>query len=270
MVSTTYLLLLIVSAAIPTVATILYISSVATSHWEYMTFDYKKLNTSGSFYITGTLLDRDSATHTVVGAVMSPVENSSIKDSYCLFNARGGIWETCDLATASTRNSSKCSTVEKVKGDKSCFRYVDFKSKLDFIGRHGTYMIKMQNNIISCAIVVLLCSIAAVPISLIGFLWKVVPAIMVTAVLFLVSGIFAVFGNIIVHEKLKRLSTKHGEECSAIFKVPEELCNSNYMQVEVGYSIIFSWLASFLYTCSCIVWFYLTRLMRMEKAKNML
>lgn len=95
MVSTTYLLLLIVSAAIPTVATILYISSVATSEWEHVTFDYNKLNNSGKFYISGTLYDSSMK---IVGAVMSPVENSSSR-SYCLFNARGGIWQTCDLAT---------------------------------------------------------------------------------------------------------------------------------------------------------------------------
>uniref|UniRef100_A0A1I8HBS4 Inner membrane protein n=1 Tax=Macrostomum lignano TaxID=282301 RepID=A0A1I8HBS4_9PLAT len=132
----------------------------------------------------------------------------------------------------------------------------------------------MQNNTISCCIVVMLCILASLITGLIGVAARVVPSITVTGVLYLTAGIFALFGNSIEHEKISRMSRKPRTctdcTCYSLVKTPEEYCSSAYRTVSAGWSLIPSWAAAVSFLIASTFWLCLSRSVRIEKSKSML
>ncbi|THD28133.1 hypothetical protein D915_001067 [Fasciola hepatica] len=131
------------------------------------------------------------------------------------------------------------------------------------------FFLKMQNNIISCVIVVYLCMASSILIGVFATVFRNVPASMVTGVLQVTSGVFVIFANCIHHTKLNRLEYEWGP-CHPISKIPDELYQPNLIRVHSHWSLTVSWTSSPVFFMSSFAWFILTQLMTNENSKMLI
>ncbi|XP_018653109.1 hypothetical protein Smp_158170 [Schistosoma mansoni] len=128
---------------------------------------------------------------------------------------------------------------------------------------------EMQNNIISCVVVVYLSVAASVLIGAFSTLFRAVPAAMVTGVLYITSGVFIIFANCIHHTKLNRLEYEWGP-CYPISQIPRTLYNPDIISVHPLWPVLVSWISSFVFFIASIIWLILTQLMTFENSKTMI
>ncbi|TNN21119.1 hypothetical protein EWB00_000737, partial [Schistosoma japonicum] len=131
------------------------------------------------------------------------------------------------------------------------------------------FLLKMQNNIISCVVVVYLSVAASVLIGAFSTLFRAVPAAMVTGVLYVTSGVFIIFANCIHHTKLNRLEYEWGP-CYPISQIPRTLYTPDIISVHALWPVLVSWISSFVFFTASITWIILTQLMTFENSKNMI
>uniref|UniRef100_A0A094ZFS3 Uncharacterized protein n=1 Tax=Schistosoma haematobium TaxID=6185 RepID=A0A094ZFS3_SCHHA len=128
---------------------------------------------------------------------------------------------------------------------------------------------EMQNNIISCVVVVYLSVAASVLIGAFSTLFRAVPAAMVTGVLYITSGVFIIFANCIHHTKLNRLEYEWGP-CYPISQIPRTLYTPDIISVHPLWPVLVSWISSFVFFIASIIWLILTQLMTFENSKTMI
>ncbi|CAH8607336.1 unnamed protein product [Schistosoma margrebowiei] len=131
------------------------------------------------------------------------------------------------------------------------------------------FLLKMQNNIISCVVVVYLSVAASVLIGAFSTLFRAVPAAMVTGVLYITSGVFIIFANCIHHTKLNRLEYEWGP-CYPISQIPRTLYTPDIISVHPLWPVLVSWISSFVFFIASIIWLILTQLMTFENSKTMI
>nr|CAH8863714.1 unnamed protein product [Trichobilharzia regenti] len=131
------------------------------------------------------------------------------------------------------------------------------------------FLLKMQNNIISCVVVVYLSVAASVLIGAFSTLFRAVPAAMVTGVLYVTSGVFIIFANCIHHTKLNRLEYEWGP-CYPISQIPRTLYIPEIISVHPLWPVLVSWISSFVFFVASIIWIILTQLMTFENSKTMI
>ncbi|KAG5450729.1 hypothetical protein CSKR_108964 [Clonorchis sinensis] len=131
------------------------------------------------------------------------------------------------------------------------------------------YYLKMQNNIISCVIVVYLCMVGSALIGTFAIVFRTVPASMVTGVLHVTSGVFVIFANCIHHTKFNRLEYDWGP-CHPISHLPKELYHPEFISVHSHWPLIVSWIASPIFFIASVAWIIFTQLMTTENSKMMI
>ncbi|KAK4468760.1 hypothetical protein MN116_007934 [Schistosoma mekongi] len=131
------------------------------------------------------------------------------------------------------------------------------------------FLLKMQNNIISCVVVVYLSVAASVLIGAFSTVFRAVPAAMVTGVLYVTSGVFIIFANCIHHTKLNRLEYEWGP-CYPISQIPRTLYTPDIISVHTLWPVLVSWISSFVFFTASITWMILTQLMTFENSKTMI
>ncbi|KAL3318704.1 hypothetical protein Ciccas_002624 [Cichlidogyrus casuarinus] len=144
------------------------------------------------------ILDRD-----VVGIkfeINDHNDGSNATKPWCLMNFKVGIWQNCysNEIPNSLLNETECLEVtsvhnfwrelKSVKGVPRCSSYMNY-SNPPFSANISTvnHFIKMQNNIISCAIVILLCASSALILGSYALIRLLVPGSMVCSVLYLTA-----------------------------------------------------------------------------------
>ncbi|KAH9278473.1 hypothetical protein ECG_09289 [Echinococcus granulosus] len=101
-----------------------------------------------------------------------------------------------------------------------CFNYIINRSRWKGSGCR-LMMLRMQNNLIACVIVVFLCIISSSIVGAISVLARMVPAAMVNAYLYLTACVFIIFANCIEHIKVNHIQSKWGP-CYPIVNLPAD------------------------------------------------
>ncbi|KAH8874396.1 hypothetical protein KSF78_0008349 [Schistosoma japonicum] len=122
------------------------------------------------------------------------------------------------------------------------------------------FLLKMQNNIISCVVVVYLSVAASVLIGAFSTLFRAVPAAMVTGVLYVTSDCaeFIDDNEVIEFHKFNRI------QCNFNLYTPD------IISVHALWPVLVSWISSFVFFTASITWIILTQLMTFENSKNMI
>ncbi|KAF8567825.1 hypothetical protein P879_02004 [Paragonimus westermani] len=131
------------------------------------------------------------------------------------------------------------------------------------------FFLKMQNNIISCVIVVYLCMMVSTVIGIFATLFRNVPASMVTGVLHVTSGVFVIFANCIHHTKLNRLESEWGP-CHPLSRLPEQLYQPEFITVSSHWPLTVSWISSPIFFIASFAWIVLTQVMTTENSKMLI
>ncbi|BHF81175.1 hypothetical protein SprV_0702434800 [Sparganum proliferum] len=127
----------------------------------------------------------------------------------------------------------------------------------------------MQNNLISCTIVVLMCVGCSVAIGVVSIAFRIVPAALVNAFLYLTAGLFVIFSNFIQQIKVDRVQSKWGP-CYPIASLPEELYDPRFISVSNGWPIYVNWVTVFVFFAASCVWFIFKRLLNFETSKSII
>ncbi|CAH8585825.1 unnamed protein product [Heterobilharzia americana] len=193
------------------------------------------------------------------------------KNLWLIMNLQAGIWTMCfrlaDAYKAKIRAySANIHPDSNIPLD--CISYLQANLS-ETKNLCSQFLLKMQNNIISCVVVVYLSVAASVLIGAFSTLFRAVPAAMVTGVLYVTSGVFIIFANCIHHTKLNRLEYEWGP-CYPISQIPSTLYTPEIISVHPLWPVLVSWISSFVFFIASIVWIILTQLMTFENSKTMI
>ncbi|KAL5106626.1 hypothetical protein TcWFU_002148 [Taenia crassiceps] len=149
-----------------------------------------------------------------------------------------------------------------------CFNYITNGSRWKGSGCR-LMMLRMQNNLIACVIIVFLCIIASFVVGAVSVLARRVPAAMVNAFLYLTACLFITFANCIEHIKLNHIQSKWGP-CYPIVRLPPDLYDPTLIHVQYGWTVYVNWVVAGVFLASTCVWFVLKQVLYMETTKTMI
>nr|VZI29966.1 unnamed protein product [Spirometra erinaceieuropaei] len=188
------------------------------------------------------------------------------KDTWEVYNIQAGVFKACNVVSAFPDTADKSSPASRNAA--TCFNYVlDAQRPREFGCR--LLLMRMQNNLISCTIVVLMCVGCSVAIGVVSIAFRIVPAALVNAFLYLTAGLFVIFSNFIQQIKVDRVQSKWGP-CYPIASLPEELYDPRFISVSNGWPIYVNWVTVFVFFAASCVWFIFKRLLNFETSKSII
>ncbi|XP_069123515.1 uncharacterized protein [Argopecten irradians] len=180
---------------------------------------------------------------------------------YYLYNTYSGVWRVCDTLSDAAR--SELAALGRTKNE--CYNFVsEYDEESSSLPENGKSIARLQNSAASCFIVSIIDLVAAAGVGVIALTQKQVAACMVTGVLYCMAGLFTVFGLAIFH-------TKHYYEtymCHALETIPSVACTARVVQI--NWASPLAWVGVVICVIATVLWLFLTRAIRVIKAKTML
>ncbi|KAL5106908.1 hypothetical protein TcWFU_006070 [Taenia crassiceps] len=292
--STRFKRLLVVAAALPLLALILVICSTLSPQWERLEFLFDRLiqraclrQTKTTWRLAHVVLEGggsrvtrfDNHTRweichrwketppTIVGVGIYPgcAQNATLIE---VFNVLGGAFQVCNEKQAERGLMAFVRSSLGGGNTTCCFNYITNGSRWKGSGCR-LMMLRMQNNLIACTIIVFLCIIASIVIGAISVLARMVPAALVNAFLYLTACVFIIFANCIEHIKVNHIQSKWGP-CYPIVSLPPDLYDPTLIRVQYGWSVYVNWIVVGVFVASASVWFVLKQFLYVETAKAMI
>ncbi|KAH9278114.1 hypothetical protein ECG_09290 [Echinococcus granulosus] len=185
-----------------------------------------------------------------------------------VFNVLGGAFQVCKEKEVKRGLMAFIRSSLDGANTTWCFNYIINGSRWKGSGCR-LMMLRMQNNLIACVIVVFLCIISSTIVGAVSVLARMVPAAMVNAYLYLTACVFIMFANCIEHIKVNHIQWKWGP-CYPIVNLPADLYDPTLIRVEYGWSVYVNWIVVGDFLASACVWFVLKQFLYVETAKTMI
>ncbi|XP_073974313.1 uncharacterized protein isoform X2 [Rhodnius prolixus] len=274
--------LLLVTVLITVLTSSLLCTSIMTDHWEHIDWDRDQVvqltaqgnitedsifkpyghHTSIEWHMEGRVSKISLRKRTEIGELGKEVAG------LFLLPMHGGIWTLCPALAEELRILKKMGLP-----DVKCVNYLDqnaqFENEFILEDIKGDWQHRMQNLSISCALVCLIILGSSALVGLFGVVKHQISAVLVTGVMYLLAGTFALFTLTIIHFKRRSECQGRGNaEEGALGTGNERLRNqlrNHYLparEVAGGWSLELGWAALALCTAASALWILLARVMR--------
>lgn len=191
------------------------------------------------------------------------VQSGSTWTTYYLYKEYNNVWKQCDDLSDAARAELNRLNITKTK----CYNFVveyDEESDNSALTINGKAIARLQNSAASCFIVSIIDLVVAAGVGLFAIITKQVTAFMVAGVLYSMAGLFTIFGLSIFHTK----NFYERTECHTIRFYPSSTCESR--DVKMLWPAPVAWVGVIVCFIACFLWLFLTRALRVIKAKTML
>lgn len=190
------------------------------------------------------------------------VQSGSEWTTYYIYNEHNDVWKQCDdLSDAARTELAKRNATKK-----NCYNFVvEYDEESDTeLTSDGKALARLQNSAASCFIVSIIDLVVAAGVGIFAVITKQVTAFMVTGVLYSMAGLFTIFGLAIFHTK----NFYEISECHTIRFYPSSTCEAR--TVTMLWPAPVAWCGVIVCFVACFLWLFLTRALRVIKAKTML
>ncbi|XP_061191134.1 uncharacterized protein LOC133199343 [Saccostrea echinata] len=239
------------SVVVGILGSIFILLAISVDSWEEINFSMTSTNTS-SLTITPATSRSDVTVYHNINT-----------DTYSfMYYQYGGPWKLCDLLTDDAR--AKITTLGGEYRDR-CYNFVsEYDEESSTLQSDGKSIARLQNSGASCFIVCIIDLVAALGVGVIALIHKHVTACMVTGVLYCMASLFTVFGLAIFH-------VKHHYElyyCQSLYPIPKDSCE--YRTLTILWAVPVAWVGVVVCCAASVLWLFLTRALRVIKAKTMI
>ncbi|KAL5018312.1 hypothetical protein ScPMuIL_004034 [Solemya velum] len=188
------------------------------------------------------------------------VKNTST--SHFVYPEYSGVWKMCDEMSDDARSNL---TFESGKLKNMCYEFVtEYDEDNSDLTEKGEKIARMQNSAASCFIVSIIDLIAAAGVGVIAITQKQVAACLVTGVLYCMAGLFAVFGLTIFHVK----TYYESYQCYSLRELHPVICEIRHLTIR--WTVPVTWFGVVVCGVAFGLWIFLSRALRVIKAKTML
>ncbi|XP_022312861.2 uncharacterized protein LOC111117919 [Crassostrea virginica] len=226
--------------------------AISVDSWEEIDFSAFNMTNSSTLEITPATSRSDVTVYKELAS----------GTNYFLYYQYGGPWKLCDLLTDSARET--IASLEAQSRDR-CYNFVsEYDEESSTLQSDGKSIARLQNSGASCFIVCIIDLVAALGVGVIALLHKHVTACMVTGVLYCMASLFTVFGLAIFH-------VKHHYElyyCQSLYPIPKNSCD--FRTVTIMWAVPVAWVGVVICSAASFLWLFLTRALRVIKAKTMI
>lgn len=239
------------SVVVGILGSVFILLAISVDSWEEIDFSVVEANSS-TLQVTPAASRSDVTVYEELGS----------GTYYFLYYQYGGPWKLCDLLTDAAR--AEMGTLGGEYRDR-CYNFVsEYDEESSTLQSDGRSIARLQNSGASCFIVCIIDLVAALGVGVISLINKHVTACMVTGVLYCMASLFTVFGLAIFH-------VKHHYElyyCQSLYPIPKSACDTR--TVTILWAVPVAWVGVIICSVASILWLFLTRALRVIKAKTMI
>ncbi|XP_041978673.1 uncharacterized protein LOC121732770 isoform X2 [Aricia agestis] len=242
-------------------STAMLCAAIMTEHWEHVSWERSAL--------TALANASNTAIHWLLDDKVAKVEDGNRKGGGTfLVPMNGGIWTMCV-----SLEDEEVSILSRVGFPKQplCTNYL---ADNDSEEPRSDWQHRMQNLSISCALVCLIVLGSAALVGAFGVCKHQISAVLVTGVMYLLAGLFAMFTLMIIHVKrVQRVSTRGSSDDTddgVLGPRGPALTLLSAREFTTAWSLELGWGGVALATITSILWILLSKIMRYNPLSSML
>ncbi|CAG9584835.1 unnamed protein product [Danaus chrysippus] len=239
-------------------STAMLCAAIMTQHWEHVSWERAALAALANA--------SNTAIQWLLDEKVVKIEDSNQRKGGGTFLVpmNGGIWTMCV-----SLEEEEVSILSRAGFPKQplCTNYL---ADGDDEEQRGDWQHRMQNLSISCALVCLIVLVSAALVGAFGVCKHQISAVLVTGVMYLLAGLFAMFTLMIIHLKRARVSLRPLDGDGVIGPRHPALPLLTAREFNTSWSLELGWGGVVLATTASLLWILLSKIMRYNPILGMI